>query len=134
MNVLAPSGIDDIAIVVNEEQWEIGAVLSGYPVCITVDNGIPDALDMVESGLTALPGYTTGVIVVRYDNPPALSESFAALVRFHHQAPHCAVLPKDKGQNGYAALFPIASCHALSQGLTVGKLIPGKCGQLRVVQ
>lgn len=134
MDNILETGIDDIAVVVNAEQWEIGAALSGYPVCIAVDNGVPDALDMVDTGIKALPGYITGVIVVEYDNPPALSENLAALVRFHHQAPQCAVLPGDKRQNGYAALFPVASYHALSKGLMVEKLVPRESGQLQAVQ
>ena len=128
------NGIDDIAVVINQEQWEIGAALSGYPVCIAVDDGVPDALAMVDTGIKALPGYTTGVIVLEYDNLPALSDNMAALVKFHHQAPQCAVLPGDKRQNGYAALFPIASYHALSKGLMVDKLVLGECGQLQAVQ
>jgi hypothetical protein len=128
------SGIDDIAVVVNREQWEIGAALSGYPVCIAVDNGVPDPLDMVETGMKALPGYITGVIIIKHDNQPVLSENFAMLEKFHHQAPQCAVLPGNKRQNGYAALFPVESYHALSKGLMVDKPIPRECGQLHAVK
>ncbi|MFO7962435.1 MAG: hypothetical protein R6U50_00795 [Desulfobacterales bacterium] len=128
------SGINDIAVVVNQEQWEIGAALSGYPVCIAVYNGLHDALDMVDTGIQALPGYITGVIIIKHDNQPVLSEKFALLEKFHHHAPQCAVLPGDQRQNGYAALFPIESYHALSKGLMVDNLITRECGQLHAVQ
>ncbi len=128
------SGIDDITVMVNQEQWEIGAALSGYPVCIAVDNGASDVLNMVNTGIKALPGYITGVIIAAYDNPPVLSETLSALEKFHRQAPQCAVLPGAKCQNGYAALFPIESYHALSKGLMVDKLIPRGSGQLHAVQ
>ncbi len=125
------SGIDDIAVVINQEQWEICAALSGYPVCIAVYNGLPDALAMVDTGIKALPGYITGVIIIKYDNQPVLSENLAMLEKFHHQAPQCAVLPGDKRQNGYAALFPIASYHTLSKGLIYGgQADPREFGQL----
>jgi len=128
------SGIDDIAVVVHQEQWEIGAALSGYPVCIAVDNGQPDAMDQVETGIKALPGYITGVIIIKHDNQPVLSENFAVLEKFHRQAPQCAVLPGDKRQNGYAALFPIEFYRSLSKGLMVNKPISRECGQLHAVK
>jgi len=134
MDTILATGIDDIAVVVNEEQWEIGAALSGYPVCITVDNGGTDALDAVDLGIKALPGYTTGVIVIALDNPPVLLENYASLIRFHHQVPRCAVLPGDKRQNNYAALFPVASYPALSKGLMVERLTPRESDQLHAVQ
>ncbi len=134
IDTILETGIDDIAVVVNEEQWEIGAALSGYPVCIAVDNGGPDALDMVETGIKALPGYITGVIVIALDNPPVLAKNYADLVRFHHQVPRCAVLPGDKRQKSYAALFPAASYPALSKGLMVDRLTPRESGQLHAVQ
>ncbi len=130
------SGIDDIAVVVHQEQWEICAALSGYPVCIAVDNGLPDALDMVDTGIKALPGYITGVIIIQYDNQPVRSENLAVLEKFHHQAQQCAVLPGEKRQNGYAALFPIESYHSLFKGLMVNmvnKPISRECGQLQAV-
>lgn len=117
------SGIDDIAVVVNREQWEIGAALSGYPVCIVVDNGQGDALDIVDLGIKALPGYITGVIIVQYDSTLVLPENYAMLEKFHHQAPQYAVLPGYQLQNGYPALFPIESYHAISGGLMMDKLI-----------
>ncbi|MEE4363480.1 MAG: hypothetical protein V2J08_06075 [Desulfotignum sp.] len=128
------TGMDDIAVVVNEEQWEIGAALSGYPVCIAVNNGGPDVQDMVYTGIKALPGYTTGVIVIAMDNPPALAKKYADLVRFHHQVPRGAVLPGNKRQNRYAALFPVASYPALSKGLMKERLIPGERSQLHAAQ
>ena len=124
------SGIDDIAVVINQEQWEIGAALSGYPVCIAVDNGLPDALGMVDTGIKALPGYITGVIIIKHDNQPVLSQNLVLLEKFHHQAPQCAVLPGDKRQNGFAALFPIESYHGLFKGFMVDNLIPRGCDQL----
>ena len=128
------SGIDDIAVVVNQEQWEIGAGLSGYPVCIAMDNGLPDVQHMVETGIKALPGYITGVIIIKHDSQPVLSDNFAKLEKFHHQAPQCAVLPGDKRQNGYAALFPIEFYHSLSKGLMVNKPISRECAQLHAVK
>jgi hypothetical protein len=134
IDTILETGIDDIAVVVKEGQWEIGAALSGYPVCIAVDNGGTDVLDMVDTGIKALPGYITGVIVVALDNPPGLLENYASLVRFHHQAPQCAVLPGDKRKNKYAALFPVASYSALSKGLMVDRLTPPESDQLHAVQ
>ena len=124
------SGIDDIAVVVNREQLEIGAALSGYPVCIAVDNGRCDALDIVALGIKALPGYITGVIIVQYDSPLVLPENYAMLEKFHHQAPQYAVLPGYQLQNGYPALFPIESYHAISGGLMMDKLIGQDSDQL----
>lgn len=123
VNNILKSGIDDIAVVVNREQLEIGAALSGYPVCIVVDNGRCDGLDIVELGIKALPGYITGVIIVQYDSPLVLPENYAMLEKFHHQAPQYAVLPGYQLQNGYPALFPIESYPAISGGLIMGRLI-----------
>jgi len=123
VNNILKSGIDDIAVVVNREQLEIGAALSGYPVCIVVDNGRCDALDIVDLGIKALPGYITGVIIVQYDSPLVFPENYTMLERFHHQAPQYAVLPGYQLQNGYPALFPIESYPAISGGLIMDKLI-----------
>lgn len=124
------SGIDDIAVVVNREQWEIGSDLSGYPVCIAVDNGRCDALGIVDLGIKALPGYITGVIIVQYDSPLVRPENYAILEKFHHQAPQYAVLPGYQLQNGYPALFPIESYPAISRGLMMDKLIGLDSGQI----
>ncbi|MEE4261758.1 MAG: hypothetical protein V2I56_03650 [Desulfobacteraceae bacterium] len=125
------SGIDDIVVVVNQEQWEIGADLSGYPVCMVVNDGLSDDfLNMVNTGMKALPGYITGTIIIKYGNQPIRSEKFAVLEKFHHNAPQCAVLPGDNRQNGYAALCPVESYHTLSNGLRLDNIIPQECGQL----
>lgn len=124
------SGINDIAVVVNGEQWEIGAALSGYPVCVVVDNGPCDASDIIELGIKTLPGYITGVIIVQYDSPLVFPENYAMLEKFHHQAPQYAVLPGYQLQNGYPALFPIESYPAISGGLIMGKLIGQDSDQL----
>ena len=116
------SGIDDIAVVVNREQWEIGAALTGYPVCIAVDDGLSDALNLIDIGIKALPGYITGVIIVRYDSPLVLPENYAVLEKFHRQAPQYAVLPGFHLQHGYPALFPIESYPAISKGLQLDRL------------
>lgn len=124
------SGIDDIAVVLNRGQWEIGAALTGYPVCIAVNDGLSDALNLIDIGIKALPGYITGVIIVRYDNPLVLPENYAVLEKFHHQAPQYAVLPGFQLQHEYPALFPIESYSAISKGLQLDRLIGWNSDQI----
>lgn len=111
------SGIEDIAVVVDEDQLEICAFLERFPVCIVINREpSADLKFLIKTGVQALPGFITGVIVAHCCTPLVDYDSYRVLERFHHTAPNYAVLPGYPFQDSFPALIPMRSFDATLEG------------------
>ncbi len=118
------AGIDDIVAVLGHERFRVAAALSGYRICMAVnDDAESDMAGSAAIGLAAMPGYATGVIICPCDHPLVTADTYAKLVELHHRFPDKIIIPTFDFKNGHPALFPVDICKPVSQGVSLNRII-----------
>ncbi|MDA8101290.1 MAG: nucleotidyltransferase family protein [Nitrospiraceae bacterium] len=131
---LVAAGIADIVAVVSAEGDDVAEALNGLPVRIVRNrNPMSDMAGSVRTGLRALGGGVTGVVVLPADHPLVQPSSIADLLHEHIFSPRRIILLLHKGRRGHPTLFPRPVIDETLDGYTLRDVIDRHAGQIRMI-
>ena len=104
---IVAAGIKDIVVVLGPERPEIAGLIKNLPVLITVnDKEESEMAESVRTGLKAVEGDATGILICLVDHPLVLPETIRTITALHHDYPASIIIPSCNRKRGHPTLFP----------------------------
>ena len=126
IDTLSSAGISEIVVVVNVSGNDIIEKVRELPATIAVNNiSGSDMAESVRTGLRALKGSPSGILVCLSDHPLVSPETLKTIIRQHHKTPESILIPAYHDHRGHPTLFPAALVSQLltKSGITLRDLI-----------
>ncbi|MBI5664222.1 MAG: nucleotidyltransferase family protein [Nitrospirae bacterium] len=107
LDTLLSSEIRDIVVVLGSIEEEMKTTVDGLPVKVVFNtNPGSDMADSVRTGLRAVDGASTGILICLADQPLVTAGTIRMLVAHHNDGTGNILVPQFKTMNGHPVLFP----------------------------
>ncbi len=135
LDALLAAGIMDIVVVVGMPGNGIVKMLRGLPATIAVNN-MPggDMAESVRTGLRALDGSPSGILVCLADHPLVTQDTIRALIRQHRKTPDAVIIPAYQGKRGHPTLFSNKIITEVFSGITLRDIIKNNSHAVRTIE
>jgi CTP:molybdopterin cytidylyltransferase MocA len=128
------AGIQDIVVVLGAGSDKIAAAISGMPVRTIINNDPrSDMAESVRTGIRAMDGSPSGILVCLSDHPLVSAETIRTIVRQHHETPDSVIIPCHQGKRGHPTLFPNKIITEVFSGITLRDIIRNNSHKVRAI-
>jgi molybdenum cofactor cytidylyltransferase len=135
IDAILGADIRDIVVVLGPGGITTAQTLRGLPVDIVVNgNARSEMADSVRIGLSALDGFSSGVLICLVDHPLVSAGTMKTVIQAHREAPDKIIIPAYNGRRGHPSLFPASILKEIFSDVTLRDIVRRDQGRVLVIE